>query len=160
LAAIEHLQGPSALIFSRQNLPHQARDAETLANIRKGGYVLQRAAGKPQVTLLATGSEVGLAVQAAKQLTEQGIRVQVVSMPSTDTFNKQSQDYQNAVLPADVPVVAIEAGVSDYWYRYVGKTGKIIGIDRFGESAPADQLFKYFGFTVDNVIQQVKTVLK
>jgi transketolase len=158
-AAIERRDGPSCLVFSRQNLPFQKRDAEQVAAIRRGGYVLAEAAGKPQAVLIATGSEVALATGAQKTLAEQGVPVRVVSMPSTDVFDRQDQTYRDTVLPRGLPRVAIEAGVSDFWRKYVGLEGAVIGIDRFGESAPAGALFKYFGFTVENVVAAVKNVL-
>ncbi len=158
-AAIERKAGPSSLIFSRQNLPHQKRDAATLANIARGGYVLSEAPnGKPQAVIIATGSEVGLAMEAQKLLAAKGKNVRVVSMPSTDTFDAQDVAYRNAVLPKGVKRLAVEAGVTDGWYKYVGE-GKVIGLNRFGESAPAGLLFKEFGFTPENVAQQVEEIL-
>ncbi len=158
--AIERKDGPTALIFSRQNLAQQARDAEQLANIAKGGYILKDCAGKPELIFIATGSEVELAVQAAAQLTAEGKQVRVVSMPATDVFDKQDAAYREAVLPADVTArVAVEAGIADYWFKYVGLNGRIIGMTTFGESAPADQLFKMFGFTVENVLEKAKEIL-
>ena len=152
--------GPSSLIFSRQNLPFQKRDAATIKLIDKGGYVLSEAAnGKPQAVIIATGSEVGLAMAAQKALSDEGIHVRVVSMPCTNLFDRQDQVYQESVLPKDVRRVAVEAGVTDYWYKYVGLDGEIIGIDTFGESAPAEELFKYFGFTVENVVDAVKRII-
>ena len=159
--AIERRQGPTSLIFSRQNLPHQARDAQTLANIKRGGYVLSEAAnGKPEAILIATGSEVGLAMEAQKLLAAKGKNVRVVSMPSTDTFDAQDAAYREAVLPKAVTKrVAVEAGVTDGWYKYVGLGGRVIGLNRFGESAPAGVLFKEFGFTADNVAKTVEEIL-
>ena len=159
--AIERRQGPTSLIFSRQNLPHQARDAQTLANIKRGGYVLSEAAnGKPEAILIATGSEVGLAMEAQKLLAAKGKQVRVVSMPSTDTFDAQDAAYREAVLPKAVTKrVAVEAGVTDGWYKYVGLGGRVIGLNRFGESAPAGVLFKEFGFTADNVAKTVEEIL-
>ncbi|MEO7495405.1 MAG: transketolase [Massilia sp.] len=157
-AAVQRKNGPSTLIFSRQNLPYQERSAETIANIAKGGYVLQDPAGA-KVILIATGSEVELAVASAAALAEQGIAARVVSMPSTDVFDRQDAAYKASVLTRGVPRVAIEAGVTDFWYKYVGLEGAVVGIDTFGESAPAPQLFKYFGFTVDNVVAKVKLVM-
>ncbi|MCJ8168243.1 transketolase [Atopomonas sediminilitoris] len=151
--AIEHRDGPSALIFSRQNLPHQSRDAQQVADIARGGYVLQDCAGEPELILIATGSEVGLAMQAANALTEQGRAVRVVSMPSTNVFDAQDAAYKQSVLPIEVGArIAIEAAHADFWYKYVGLDGRIIGMTTFGESAPAAQLFETFGFTVDNVL--------
>ena len=159
--AIERSTGPTCLLLSRQNLPHQPRTAEQLANIAKGGYVLlDCGCGTPDAILIATGSEVELAVAAAKELTAKGKKIRVVSMPSTDCFEAQSKEYQQSVLPDAVQArVAIEAGVTGGWYRYVGNKGRVIGIDRFGESAPAEQLFPYFGFTVENAIKAVEEVL-
>ncbi|WP_165312328.1 transketolase [Vibrio ziniensis] len=159
--AIERKDAPTALIFSRQNLAQQPRSAEQVADIAKGGYILKDCAGKPELILIATGSEVDLAVKAAEQLTAEGKQVRVVSMPSTDAFDKQDAAYRSAVLPADVTArIAIEAGIADYWYKYVGLNGKIIGMTTFGESAPADQLFKMFGFTVENVVEKAKELIK
>ncbi|EKO3924513.1 transketolase [Vibrio metschnikovii] len=158
--AIERKDGPSALIFSRQNLAQQSRTAAQVADIAKGGYILKDCAGKPELILIATGSEVELAVKAAEQLTAEGKQVRVVSMPSTDAFDKQDAAYREAVLPADVTKrIAIEAGIADFWYKYVGFGGKIIGMTTFGESAPADQLFKMFGFTTENVVKTANELL-
>ncbi|MCA6221661.1 transketolase [Photorhabdus antumapuensis] len=159
--AIDRKAGPSALIFSRQNLAQQERTAEQLANIEKGAYILKDCQGQPELILIATGSEIELAVDAYNQLTEEGRQVRVVSMPSTDAFDKQDAAYREAVLPAAVSArVAIEAGIADYWFKYVGMNGAIVGMDTFGESAPADQLFKTFGFTVENVVAKAKALLK
>jgi transketolase len=156
-AAIEQQDGPSCLIFSRQGLPHQARTAEQIANIRKGGYILKECDGTPDVIIIATGSEVALAMGAAEQLADKKIRV--VSMPSTTVFDAQDEDYRELVLPGNVTArVAVEAAVTDGWYKYVGLNGAVVGIDRFGESAPAGQLFELFGFTVDNVVKAVNSV--
>ncbi|MBL8462910.1 MAG: transketolase, partial [Thauera sp.] len=162
--AIERKDGPTSLCFSRQNLPFQARTSDQVAAIRKGGYVLSEApagvnGGKPQAVILATGSEVALAVAAQKTLAEQGVAVRVVSMPSTNVFDRQDAAYKASVLPAGLPRVAVEAGTTDGWYKYVGLEGRVIGIDRFGESAPAGELFKYFGITAEAVVQAVKSVL-
>ena len=157
--AVKASDHPSCLIFSRQNLPYIPRSTDTLDKICRGGYVTQEAAGKAQAVIIATGSEVELALNAQKALAEQGIAVSVVSMPCTNVFDRQPAAYRAAVLPADLPKVAVEAGVSDGWYKYVGTHGKVVGLDRFGESAPADELFKLFGFTVDNVVAAVKAVL-
>jgi len=159
--AIERRNGPTSLIFSRQNLPHQARTAEQIANIAKGGYILSEAAnGKPEAIIIATGSEVGLAMEAQKALAAKGKNVRVVSMPSTDTFDAQDAAYRETVLPKAVARrVVVEAGVTDGWYKYTGHSGKIIGINRFGESAPAGALFKEFGFTADNVAKAVEEIL-
>ena len=162
--AIERKDGPTSLCFSRQNLPFQARTSDQVAAIRKGGYVLSEApasvnGGKPQAVILATGSEVALAMAAQKTLAEQGVAVRVVSMPSTNVFDRQDAAYKASVLPAGLPRVAVEAGTTDGWYKYVGLEGRVIGIDRFGESAPAGELFKYFGITAEAVVQAVKSVL-
>ena len=157
--AVKASDHPSCLIFSRQNLPYIPRSTDTLDKICRGGYVIQEAAGKAQAVIIATGSEVELALNAQKALAEQGIAVSVVSMPCTNVFDRQPAAYRAAVLPADLPKVAVEVGVSDGWYKYVGLNGKVVGLDRFGESAPADELFKLFGFTVDNVVAALKAVL-
>jgi transketolase len=152
-AALERVDGPTALVFSRQGLPHQQRDAEQLANIAKGGYILSDSEGMPDLILIATGGEVGLAQDAAETLRQKGNKVRVVSMPSTDTFAAQSAAYKQAVLPLEVTNrVAVEAAIEDYWYKYVGLDGRVVGMSTFGESAPAGDLFKEFGFTVDNIV--------
>jgi transketolase len=149
-AAIERRDGPSCLVFSRQNLPHQARDAAQVAAVARGGYVLKDSAGAPEIILIATGSEVGLAMDAAAKL---GDRVRVVSMPSTDVFDRQDAAYRESGLPSACRRrVAVEAGVSDFWRKYVGLDGAVVGIDSFGASAPAEALFPEFGFTVDHVV--------
>ena len=156
-AAIEKRDGPSCLIFSRQGLPHQQRSSEQIANISRGGYVLKDCEGKPDVIIIATGSEVALAMGAAEKLADRKVRV--VSMPSTTIFDAQDEAYRESVLPGAVTArVAVEAAVTEGWYKYVGLKGKVVGIDRFGESAPAGQLFEYFGFTVDNVVKAVNSV--
>ncbi|UYI50113.1 transketolase [Vibrio natriegens] len=158
--AIERKDAPTALIFSRQNLAQQERTAEQVADIAKGAYILKDCADKPELILIATGSEVELAVEAAAQLTAEGKQVRVVSMPSTDAFDKQDAAYREAVLPSDVTArIAIEAGIADFWYKYVGFGGKIIGMTTFGESAPAGELFKMFGFTTENVVNTAKELL-
>lgn len=158
--AIERKDAPSALIFSRQNLAQQERNAEQVANIAKGAYILKDCAGKPDLILIATGSEVELAVEAAAKLSAEGKQVRVVSMPSTDAFDKQDAAYRESVLPSDVTDrIAIEAGIADYWFKYVGLDGRIIGMTTFGESAPADELFKMFGFTVENVVETAKELI-
>jgi transketolase len=149
--AIDRANGPSCLIFSRQNLPHQARDTAQLANVARGGYVLKDSVGAPEIILLATGSEVGLAMQAAAQL---GDGVRVVSMPCVEVFERQDAAYREAVLPkACRKRVAIEAGVTGFWGKYVGLDGAVIGIDSFGASAPAEKLFPHFGITVERLIE-------
>ncbi|PKM43715.1 MAG: transketolase [Gammaproteobacteria bacterium HGW-Gammaproteobacteria-1] len=158
--AIEKKTGPSCLIFSRQNLAHMPRSAEQIANITRGAYVLQEGAANPDAIIIATGSEVELATKAAAELAGKGKKVRVVSMPSVETFDAQDAAYKEAVLPAACTKrVAVEAGVTAGWYKYVGLNGKVIGLDRFGESAPAGQLFKEFGFTVENVVKAVESVL-
>ncbi|WP_426883115.1 transketolase [Serratia bockelmannii] len=158
---IERNDGPTTLVFSRQNLTQQPRTAEQLANVYRGGYVLKDCAGTPDVILIATGSEVGITVEAADTLTAAGRKVRVVSMPSTDAFDKQDAAYRESVLPAAVRArVAVEAGIADYWYKYVGLNGAIVGMTTFGESAPAEQLFAEFGFTVDNVVAKAQALLK
>jgi transketolase len=159
-AAIERQDGPTTLVFSRQALAHMPRSDEQIAAIRRGGYSLVDSQGAPQAIIISTGSEVEIAVAAAKTLTEKGVKVRVVSMPSTNVFNAQDAAYREAVLPKSVRArVAIEAGVSEYWVRYVGDQGKVIGIDRFGESAPAGALYKEFGFTAENVVKAVQELL-
>ncbi len=156
--AIERAEGPSSLIFSRQGLPHQERTAEQIANIERGGYILRDCDGTPDAIIIATGSEVALAMGAAEKLADKKIRV--VSMPSTTEFDRQDEAYRESVLPSSVQSrVAVEAAVTDGWYKYVGCKGAVIGINRFGESAPAGQLFEEFGFTVDNVVKAVESVL-
>lgn len=158
--AIERADGPSALIFSRQNLPHQSRDAQQLSDIERGGYVLKDCAGEPELILIATGSEIGLAVAAYDKLTAEGRSVRVVSMPSTSVFDQQDAGYKQTVLPLQVSArIAIEASHADYWYKYVGLEGRIIGMTTFGESAPAAQLFEEFGFTVENILETAADLL-
>jgi transketolase len=158
--AVERRDGPVALLLSRQNVPFQARNAAALEGVRRGGYVLADApGGAPRCVLIATGSEVSLAVGAQKALAGEGLPVRVVSMPCTSLFDRQDPQYREAVLPRGVPRVAVEAGVTDYWRKYVGIEGAVVGIDTFGESAPAGDLFKHFGFTVENVVKAVKSVL-
>ncbi|MFH1044814.1 MAG: transketolase [Pseudomonadota bacterium] len=159
ISAVERRDGPTALVLSRQSLPFQQRDAQTFAGIARGAYVLADCAGAPQALLLATGSEVQLAMGAQAKLAQEGVRVRVVSMPSTSVFDRQNAAYRETVLARGLPRVAVEAGVSDYWRKYVGLEGAVIGIDRYGESAPGPELFKYFGFTVDKVVAAVKSVI-
>ncbi len=159
VAAVEKRDGPTCLALSRQNLPFVKRDDARIAAIAKGGYVLSDATdGKPCAVIIATGSEVDLALKAQVALAEKGVQVRVVSMPCTNVFDRQDAAYCASVLPAGVPRVAVEAGVTDGWYKYVGLEGKVIGVDRFGESAPAGVLFKEFGITVDNVVKAVESV--
>ena len=157
-AAVQRKDGPSTLIFSRQNLPFMAREAAQVADIAKGGYVLRDSADA-KVILIATGSEVELAVKAFDALAGEGIAARVVSMPSTDVFDRQEASYKASVLTRGTPRVAIEAGVTAFWYKYVGLEGAVVGIDTFGESAPAPVLFKHFGFTVENVVAKAKEVI-
>ncbi|MEZ9928428.1 transketolase [Vibrio breoganii] len=158
--AIERKDAPTALIFSRQNLAQQERDASQVADIAKGAYILKDCAGTPELIIIATGSEVELAVTAQAELTAAGKAVRVVSMPSTDAFDKQDEAYRESVLPSSVTKrIAVEAGIADFWYKYVGFGGKIIGMTTFGESAPAGELFKMFGFTTENVVKTAKELL-
>jgi transketolase len=159
-AAIQRGKGPTALLLSRQNLPFVPRDEKSLAGIQYGGYVISEATGEPKAILIATGSEIGLALEAQKQLQSQEMPVRVVSMPSTSVFDRQPESYRAQVLPNGLPRVAIEAGVADFWRKYVGLDGAVIGIDRFGESAPAPDLFKHFGFTPENVVKTVRSAVK
>ncbi|MFM9979974.1 MAG: transketolase [Burkholderiales bacterium] len=156
--AVERRDGPSAMLFSRQNVAFVPREADVIANVKRGGYVLADAPGA-RAAILATGSEVPLALAAQKQLADAGIAVRVVSMPSTNVFDRQDAAYRAAVLPKGMPRVAVEAGVTDFWRKYVGLEGAVIGIDRYGESAPAGELYKYFGITTEAVAAAVKQVL-
>jgi transketolase len=156
--ALERRDGPSALLFSRQNVAFALRDEEALAQVRRGGYVLSDAPWAKAV-IIATGSEVPLALEAQKRLAEADVAVRVVSMPSSSVFDRQDAAYREAVLPRRLPRVAVEAGVTDFWRKYVGVEGKVVGLDRFGESAPAGDLFKHFGFTAENVEKAVRSVL-
>jgi transketolase len=158
-SALKRSNGPSSLMFSRQNLPHMTRDAAATAAIARGGYVLSEAAGAAQVVLIATGSEVSLALAAQKTLAADGIAARVVSMPSTSVFDRQDAAWRGAVLPRGIPCVAVEAGVTDLWRKYVGLEGAVIGLDRFGESAPASELYKTFGITADAVVAAARGVL-
>jgi transketolase len=158
-SALKRADGPTSLMFSRQNLPHMTRDAATAAAIARGGYVLSEAAGAAQVVLIATGSEVSLALAAQKTLAADGIAARVVSMPSTSVFDRQDAAWRSAVLPRGIPRVAVEAGVTDLWHKYVGLEGAVIGLDRFGESAPAGELYKAFGITADAVAAAAREVL-
>jgi transketolase len=158
-SSVEKLNGPSSLCLSRQNLPFVPRDAATLANIARGGYIISEAKnGKPKAVIIATGSEVEIALKAQAAM-EAEIPVRVVSMPCTNAFDRQDAAYRASVLPTGVPRVAIEAGVTDGWYKYVGLEGAVIGLDRYGESAPAGQLFKEFGFTAGNVVKAVEQLI-
>ncbi|MBK4715513.1 MULTISPECIES: transketolase [Tenebrionibacter/Tenebrionicola group] len=158
-AALERHDGPTALILSRQNLAQMTRTPQQLADIARGGYVLKACNGKPDVILIATGSEVDITVQAADALAQEGISAQVVSLPSTDVFDAQEESWRESVLPSDVSArVAVEAGIADYWYKYVGLKGAVVGMTRFGESAPAEKLFAYFGFTAENIVEKARQV--
>ena len=158
--AIERSDGPSCLLFSRQGLPHQSRTAAQLADIQRGGYVLRDCDGTPEVILIATGSDMALAMSSADKLSESGTEVRVVSMPCVDRFEAQSSAYRNSVLPEDVGArVAIEAGVTHTWYKFVGRKGQVVGIDSFGASAPANVVFEHFGFTVENVVAMARRAL-
>jgi transketolase len=159
-AAIERRDGPSSLVFSRQGLPHQQRDAAQVDGIARGAYVLKDADGAADAILIATGSEVHLAVAAAEQLAGAGRQVRVVSMPCAEVFEAQDAAYRESVLPSDVLArVAVEALHADWWYKYVGLDGRVVGMTSFGESAPAGDLFTEFGFTVDNIVSVVEEVL-
>jgi transketolase len=162
IVALERDNGPTCLLFTRQNVPFQKRDEAQIAAIRHGGYVLadwaEAEAAKP-VILIATGSEVALAMGARDALAAEGVAVRVVSMPCTSLFDRQPAAHRDSVLPRGIPRVAVEAGVTDYWRKYVGLDGAVVGIDTFGESAPAAALFKHFGFTVDNVVAAVRRVI-
>lgn len=159
-AAVERHSGPTALILSRQNLTQMDRSAEQLQAVARGGYILKDSGGKPDIILIATGSEVEITVLAAEKLAAEGHKVRVVSLPSTDVFDAQDESYRESVLPSDVSArVAVEAGIADYWYKYVGLKGQIVGMTSYGESAPADKLFPFFGFTVENVVSKAKKAL-
>jgi transketolase len=157
--ALARKDGPTCLVFSRQNLPFQKRAPDTAGEIRRGGYVLVEPVGEPQAVIIATGSEVSLAVEAQKMLMQEGISVRVVSMPSTTVFDRQDLHYRDCVLPPLLPIVAVEAGAPDLWRKYVGRTGAVVGIDRFGESAPAGELFQLFGLTPERVAKSVSALL-
>ena len=158
--AIERTGGPTALIFSRQNAPHMSRSEDQLHAIAKGGYILRDCDGTPEAIIIGTGTEVELAVAAYDQLSAQGRKVRVVSMPSMDTFDAQDETYRASVLPDAVRArVAVEAGVSNLWPKYVGLHGKIIAIDSFGESAPAGEVYKEFGITAEAVVAAVESLL-
>jgi len=159
-AAIERHDGPTALILSRQNLAQIERSPDQVKAIARGGYVLKDSGGKPDLILIATGSELEITVLAAEKLVADGHSVRVVSLPSTDVFDKQDEEYRESVLPSDVSArVAVEAGIADYWYKYVGLKGAIVGMTTYGESAPAEKLFPFFGFTVENIVEKAKKVM-
>ncbi|MEL0606372.1 transketolase [Pseudoalteromonas undina] len=156
--AIERKDGPTSLIFTRQGLEQQSRDAQQLADVKKGGYILS-CDGNPELIIIATGSEVQLAQDSAKELRSQGKKVRVVSMPCTDAFEDQSAEYKESVLPSAVTRrLAVEAGIADYWYKYVGLNGAVVGMTTFGESAPANELFEFFGFTVENIVNKANAL--
>ncbi|WP_225639518.1 transketolase [Candidatus Profftia sp. (ex Adelges kitamiensis)] len=159
--AIQRNDGPSAIILSRQTLTQMIRTSDQVDNISRGGYILRDCIGHPELILIATGSEVELAMHAANKMTDEGLKIRVVSMPSTEVFDKQEDTYRESVLPLEVTArVAIEAGIADFWYKYIGLKGDIIGMTTFGASAPAEILLKKFGFTVDNIIEKAKALLK
>jgi transketolase len=152
--AIERREGPTSLVLTRQSVPHQQRSDEQLTAIRRGGYVLRDCEGSPAIVFIATGSEVGLAVAAATALHERGIACRVVSMPCTDLFDSQPESYRSQVLPAECRKrIVIEAGITELWWRFAGPAGRVIGLDRYGESAPAGELFEHFGFSVEHVLK-------
>ncbi len=158
--ALENETGPTSLVLTRQGVPHQQRTPAQIADIARGGYVLDDCDGTPDVILIATGSEVQLAMNAAAALRASSIEVRVVSLPSTDVFAAQDAGYRDSVLPAAVTArVAIEAGVTHGWWQYVGPQGRVVGIDSFGQSAPADELFEHFGFTADNIVAAAREIL-
>jgi transketolase len=161
-AAIERMDGPTSLLLSRQAVPFTPREVDP-RSIRRGGYVISEAAGgvkKARAVLIATGSEVSLAVEAQKALASEGVAVRVVSMPSTTVFDRQDAAYKAGLLPEGLPRIAIEAGVTDFWWKYVRATGAVLGVDRFGESAPAPAVYKHFGLTVDNAVATVNALIK
>lgn len=159
-AAVERMDGPSSLVFSRQGIPGRKHDTADFEAIRKGAYVLSEAeGGKADVIIIATGSEVDLAVKAQEELKADGVKARIVSMPSTNVFDRQDQAYKDSILTPGVKRVSVEAGVTDFWRKYVGLEGGTVGIDTFGESAPGGVLMKHFGFTVENVVKTVKSVL-
>jgi transketolase len=161
VSAIARKDGPTSLLLTRQNTPFVARSAEQIAGIARGGYIVSEAAGgAPRAVVIATGSEVGVALEAQKRLAAEGSAVRVVSMPSTSVFDRQDEAYRASVLPRGVPRVSVEAGVTDYWRKYVGLEGATVGIDRFGESAPGGELFKHFGFTPEKVAAATKVLIK
>lgn len=160
-SAIERRDGPTSLVFTRQSVPHQARDAEQIENIKRGAYVLKGAEEiQPGIILIATGSEVGLAMEAAATLQQGGVKTRVVSMPSSNMFDAQDAVYRESVLPQAVPKVAVEAGVTQFWRAYVGPAGRVVGVDSFGASAPAKQLYKHFGVTAENVVAAAQEILQ
>jgi transketolase len=159
VASVERTEGPSSLVLSRQNLPGIKHDAKDFSAIRKGGYVFSDCAGKADLIFIANGSELDLAVKASAELTAAGKKIRVVSMPSTNVFDRQDQAYKDSVLTSGVKRVAIECAHPDFWRKYVGLEGAIVGIDTFGESAPGGVLMKHFGFTVENVVAVAKSII-
>jgi len=157
--AIERRSGPTGLVLTRQALAHQARGEQQVADVRRGGYVLVDAEGPAEVVLIATGSEVALAVDAQKELAARGHRARVVSMPSTSVYDRQDAEYRDSVLPPGIPRIAIEAGSRDGWCVYTGRRDRVVGMDTFGASAPAKDLFRHFGFTVDHVVETALAAL-
>jgi len=149
--AIERRDGPSALLLTRQALPAQVKSNGLISAVERGGYVLHEPAGKPQLVLLATGSEVQIAIDSARDLEQRGVAARVVSMPCCERFDREDREYRRSVLGDGLPTIAIEAGVTRLWYQYVGARGRVIGIERYGESAPASELFKYFGLTSERL---------
>jgi transketolase len=158
-AAIERSAGPTCLVLTRQDLPHVPRTPEQVAAIARGGYIVSNSAGPPAIILIATGSELQLAIGAASELAKSGVAARVVSMPCTQAFDRQPADYRNHVLPPSGARLVVEAAASGNWWRYVGERGAVIGIDRFGHSAPAKPLFEQFGFTVDAIVAAAKRLL-
>jgi len=158
-AAIERRTGPTCLVLTRQDLPHAARTPEQIASAARGGYILFSTDAAPAITLIATGSEVQLALGAARELEKSGVAVRVVSMPCTQAFDRQPAEYRAHVLPASGVRLSIEAGATDGWWRYVGARGAVLGLDRFGHSAPAKALFEHFGFTVEGVLAAARRLL-
>jgi transketolase len=159
VAAVENLENPTSLVLSRQGTSFVPRTDSQITDIRKGGYVLSDSDGKPDVIIIATGSEVGLAMDSQLALKEDGVNARVVSMPCTHAFDRQEKKYQDSVLTHGVKRVSIEAGVTDFWRKYVGLDGASVGINTYGESAPGGDLFKHFGFTVENVVKTVKSIV-
>jgi len=157
--AIERMDGPTSLVLSRQGLPFIGRTDDQIAAIRKGAYVISEAQGNAQAIIIATGSEVNLAIKAQEELAAKGTHVRVVSMPSTSVFDRQDQDYKDSILTPGVVRIAVEAGVTDFWRKYVGLEGAVVGINTFGESAPGGDVMKHFGFTVENVVNHVESSL-
>jgi transketolase len=159
-SVIERSDGPGCLLLSRQPLPHQPRTKGAVQLIERGGYVLSDPDNaRPTAIIIATGSEVEIAMAAQRLLHAGGVHVRVVSMPSTTVFDRQPEPYRNLVLPANLPCIAVEAGICDFWRKYVGRNGCVVGIDRFGESAPAERLYEYFGITAENVAMQTKRLI-